>query len=54
LAFAARQRFVASLLIGATTMEQLRTNVGSATVQLGEEVIREINAVHRAHPNPCP
>ncbi len=54
LAYAARQRFMTSVLIGATTMEQLRTNLGSATVQLSEEVIREINAVHRAHPNPCP
>jgi aryl-alcohol dehydrogenase-like predicted oxidoreductase len=54
LAFVARQRFVSSVLIGATTMEQLRTNLGSTAVQLSLEVLKEIDAVHRAHPNPCP
>ncbi|HTQ35909.1 MAG TPA: NADP(H)-dependent aldo-keto reductase [Steroidobacteraceae bacterium] len=54
LAFARRQRFMTSLLIGATTMQQLQHNLASATLQLGQEVIRDIEAVHRAHPNPSP
>jgi len=54
LAFVNRQRFVASNLIGATTMAQLRTNLGSAKIQLSEEVIGEIERVHREQPNPCP
>jgi aryl-alcohol dehydrogenase-like predicted oxidoreductase len=54
LAFVNRQRFVASTLIGATTMAQLRTNVGSAAIQLSEDVIGEIERVHREQPNPCP
>jgi aryl-alcohol dehydrogenase-like predicted oxidoreductase len=54
LAFARRQRFMASVLIGATTMEQLKTNLASATVNLSPEVIQGIEAVHRSHPNPCP
>jgi len=54
LAFVNRQRFVASNLIGATTMAQLRTNLGSAKTQLSEEVIGEIERVHREQPNPCP
>ena len=54
LAFVNRQRFVTSNLIGATTMEQLRTNLGSATIDLSEDVMKAIDAAHRAQPNPCP
>ncbi|HEY2379575.1 MAG TPA: NADP(H)-dependent aldo-keto reductase [Terriglobia bacterium] len=54
LAFVNRQRFVSSNLIGATTMAQLKTNLGSAAVKLRPEVLDEIEAVHRAQPNPCP
>jgi aryl-alcohol dehydrogenase-like predicted oxidoreductase len=54
LAFVNRQRFVTSTLIGATTMDQLKTNIGSADVSLSDEVIEAIEAVHLAQPNPCP
>ena len=54
LAFVNRQRFVASNLIGATTMTQLKTNLGSAEIRLSQEVLDAIEAVHRAQPNPCP
>src|SRR5262245_11800247 len=54
LAFVRQQRFMTSVLIGATTMEQLKINLGSATVELNPDVIRDIEAVHRSHPNPCP
>jgi aryl-alcohol dehydrogenase-like predicted oxidoreductase len=54
LAFVQMQPFVTSMLIGATTMEQLRTNIASAQVKLSPELMQEINAVHRSHPNPCP
>ena len=54
LAFARQQPFMTSVLIGATTMEQLKTNLGSAAVQLGPEVTQEIEAVHRTYPSPCP
>jgi aryl-alcohol dehydrogenase-like predicted oxidoreductase len=54
LAFVNRQRFVTSNLIGATTMAQLKTNLGSATLSLSDEVINAIEAVHRSQPNPCP
>ena len=54
LAFVNRQRFVTSNLVGATTMDQLKANLGSATINLSEDVIAEIEAVHRAQPNPCP
>jgi aryl-alcohol dehydrogenase-like predicted oxidoreductase len=54
LAFVNSQRFVTSNLIGATTMEQLKTNLGSADVRLTNEVVDAIEGAHRLQPNPCP
>ncbi len=54
LAFVRQQPFVTSVLIGATTMPQLKTNIGSASVTLGSEVMQALDAVHRSQPNPCP
>jgi aryl-alcohol dehydrogenase-like predicted oxidoreductase len=54
LSFVRQQRFVTSVLIGATTMEQLKTNLDSANLTLGEDVLKDLEAVHRSQPNPCP
>ncbi|WP_054177581.1 NADP(H)-dependent aldo-keto reductase [Trabulsiella odontotermitis] len=54
LAFVRRQPFVASTLLGATTMEQLRTNVESLHVELSEEVLADIEAVHKVYTYPAP
>ncbi|MFN7983675.1 MAG: NADP(H)-dependent aldo-keto reductase [Vicinamibacterales bacterium] len=54
LAFVNSRSFVASTLIGATTMAQLKTNVASIDVKLSDEVVAEIDAVHKSQPNPCP
>ena len=48
------QDFMTSVIIGATTMEQLKTNIESVNVNLTDEVIKEINAVQKIYPNPCP
>jgi len=48
------QKFITSTIIGATTIEQLKTNVESVNVALEKEVIKEINNVHLIHSNPCP
>ena len=48
------QDFMTSVIIGATTMEQLKTNIESVNVNLSDEVIKEINAVQKIYPNPCP
>ena len=48
------QPFVTSVIIGATTMEQLKTNVESVNISLTENVIKEINEVQKIYPNPCP
>ena len=54
LAFVRRQPFVASTLLGATTMEQLKTNVESLHLELSEEVLAEIEAVHQVYTYPAP
>ncbi len=48
------QDFMTSVIIGATSMEQLKTNVESVKVNLDSEVIKEINNVQKKYPNPCP
>ena len=48
------QPFVTSVIIGATTMEQLKTNIESVNVNLTDEIIKEINEVQIIYPNPCP
>jgi len=48
------QPFVTSVIIGATTIEQLKTNIESVNVELTNEIIKEINEVQAIYPNPCP
>ena len=48
------QLFVTSVIIGATTMEQLKTNIESVNINLSKEVINEINEIQNVYPNPCP
>lgn len=54
LAFVNQQRFVTANIIGATTMEQLKTNIESINVKLSADVLNAIDIVHRDIPNPCP
>jgi len=48
------QDFMTSVIIGATTMDQLKTNIESVKVKLDKDIINEINAIQRKYPNPCP
>jgi aryl-alcohol dehydrogenase-like predicted oxidoreductase len=43
-----------TVIIGATTMEQLQTNIESVNINLTDDVINEINEVQKIYPNPCP
>ncbi|OYX82522.1 MAG: aldo/keto reductase, partial [Flavobacteriales bacterium 32-34-25] len=54
LAFVNQQTFVTSNIIGATTLDQLKENIASIDVVLSDEIIKEINAVHAAIPDPAP
>ncbi len=54
LAFVNQQPFVHSNIIGATTMGQLKENIASVDVTLGDDVLKAIEAVHKSQPNPAP
>ena len=48
------QPFMTSVIIGATTMEQLKTNIDSVNINLDKELIAKIGEIHKKYPNPCP
>lgn len=52
IAFAMSRAFRNIPIIGATTLEQLRTNIGAADVALSPEVMADIAETHRAYPAP--
>ncbi len=54
LAFINQLPFVTSNIIGATKMSQLKENIGSIHINLSEETLKEIEAVHTEIPNPAP
>ena len=54
LVFVTAQPFVTSNIIGATSLEQLDSNLASIDLQLSEEVLAGIEAIHKAQPNPAP
>ena len=54
LKFCEIQPFMTSTIIGATTMEQLKTNIESVNINLSDDVIKEINKIQSIYPNPCP
>ena len=46
--------FVTSAIIGATNLDQLKTDIASVDLKLPEPLLSEIEKVHRRYPNPCP
>ncbi len=54
IAFVAAQPFVASVLIGATSMAQLEHNMSAIETKLTADVIEAIDAVHQRYGNPAP
>jgi aryl-alcohol dehydrogenase-like predicted oxidoreductase len=54
LAFIEQQPFVTSNIIGATTLDQLKENIGSITISLNDAVLKAINEVHSQIPDPAP
>ncbi len=54
LAFVQSRWFVASTIIGATSLEQLKENLQSVNVVLNQEILAELDAVHSRYPNPAP
>ena len=54
LAFVNSRPFVTSNIIGATSLEQLKSNIDSINLTLSSEVLEAIEAVHTQQPNPSP
>ena len=54
LKFCEVQNFMTSVIIGATTMEQLKTDIESVNLNLSNDIIKEINEVQKLYSNPCP
>jgi aryl-alcohol dehydrogenase-like predicted oxidoreductase len=52
LAFAATRPFIAAILVGATSIDQLRSNLAAADLVLADEVLAGIDAIRREHPMP--
>ncbi len=54
LAFVNSRPFVGSTIIGATSMEQLRTNIASSEVILSKDVLADLEKIHARYTIPCP
>ena len=54
LAFVYSRWFVASTIIGATTMAQLEENLAACELKLAPDVLAAIDAIHRRYTNPAP
>ncbi|MFD2096897.1 NADP(H)-dependent aldo-keto reductase [Corallincola platygyrae] len=54
LAYVNSRPFVASNIIGATDLIQLKMNIQSVDLELSDEVMAAIEQAHTNNPNPCP
>ena len=54
LAYINQLPFVTSNIIGATKMSQLKENINSININLSEDILNEIEAIHAVIPNPAP
>ena len=54
LAFVNERAFLTSNIMGATTMEQLKTNIESEEIRLSKEILQEIEDIHEIYNSPCP
>jgi aryl-alcohol dehydrogenase-like predicted oxidoreductase len=54
LAYVNSRSFLTSNIIGATSIEQLENDIDSIELELSDEVLEEIEAIHKEQPNPCP
>jgi aryl-alcohol dehydrogenase-like predicted oxidoreductase len=50
IAFCLTRPFMTSVIIGATSMEQLKTDIAAGSLRLSDEVLSAIQAVHRRFP----
>jgi aryl-alcohol dehydrogenase-like predicted oxidoreductase len=46
--------FTTAVIIGATKMWHLKTNIDAEQVRLSEEILSEIETIHGVYTYPCP
>lgn len=54
LAFIKQQPFVTSTIIGATSIDQLKENINAFSVCLSDDILEDIEKIHKSQPNPAP
>jgi len=54
LAFVLSRPFLTSVIIGASSVEQLKNNIASIELELPDEILKKIDLLHFEQPNPCP
>lgn len=54
IAYVTSRPFVTSNIIGATTMAQLKTDLGSVQLRITPEIEKRIDEIHQLHSNPAP
>ncbi|WP_298984244.1 NADP(H)-dependent aldo-keto reductase [uncultured Roseibium sp.] len=54
IAFAKSRSFMTSVIIGATRMDQLETDIGAADLVLSDDVLEKIDEIHQEFGNPAP
>ncbi len=54
IAYALTKPFLACAILGATSMEQLKTNIDAAQITLSPEVLEAIENIQKANPDPAP
>jgi aryl-alcohol dehydrogenase-like predicted oxidoreductase len=54
LKFCATREFMTSVIIGATTMDQLAHDIDAFDVPWSDELEKAVEAIHSTFPNPCP
>ncbi len=52
--FVLSRPFTTAAIVGATSLEQLETQIGAAEVELSQDVLDGIEAIHRVYTYPCP
>ncbi|NER38725.1 MAG: NADP(H)-dependent aldo-keto reductase [Oscillatoria sp. SIO1A7] len=52
LAYVSSRWFVASTIVGSTKIKQIEENLSSVDIDLSQEILTEIERIHRRYPNP--
>ena len=52
-AFVINRPFVTSSVVGATSIDHLKESIKATSIDLTEDMLKEIDEIHKSDPNPC-